>query len=173
MTRLPIKTLFCYLLLSLAGSCSLVPTKEEEALRAVQQRREQRQQALARIDNYKTHCRDMGFSSGTDVANCQLELSIAYDEGVLLGLRSQWQAQRFLDVAGNLEKSLEGFKQLCSDVGLAPATEAYGNCVLKLQAANRNHIETVIGIRDSYRKQNTNIMWTAWAAWLLAYAIYD
>lgn len=161
------KTLLCCLLLALAGGCSLIPSKEELAQRAEQQRREQRQQALARISDYKTHCRELGFSGETGISNCQLELSIAYDAGVVLAMRNLYEARQFLDVANDFETALEGFRQLCSDVGFTPATEAYGNCVLKLQEANRKNIETAVNLREF---QQTRYSGWAWAGFL-AYTI--
>lgn len=167
MNKIFIKSLSCCLLLTLAGGCSLIPTKEEEALRAEQQRREQRQQALARLAGFKGQCYEMGFVDDIGISNCQLDLSIAYDANQVLALRNQFQANRFLKVAGDFEKAMAGFRQLCSDLGFQPETRDYGNCVLKLQEANKSNIKVAVNQRNVGNAFYSNLWWSAF----LAYAI--
>lgn len=163
-----IKVMSCYLLLALTAGCeSLIPGEEEQTRRAEQQREEQRQKALARIENFRNQCIEIGFVNETDISNCRLQLSIAYDGGEVLAMRHRWQVERFLKVAGDFEKAMEGFRQLCSDVGFKYASEAYGKCVLTLQEANRVNIASAVKLRNANMAIYSNAMWSTFLAYTI------
>ena len=88
------------------------------------------------IDKFANYCEVVGFEKDTNnFASCILQLKIANFIGNASAFENRFNAETRSLAQSSSSERLNLFERQCEEIGIAPSTESYANCLLKMEIA--------------------------------------